>query len=64
MPTAPECLQVIGEWVAQRDLEEVLHIMGEARVPSGDSHRHRALAGGEPYLCPALPFLSPVLPQK
>ena len=28
-------LQVLEEWVAERDLEEVLHIMGEARVPSG-----------------------------
>ena len=29
-------LQVLEEWVAERDLEEVLHIMGEARVPSGE----------------------------
>ena len=28
--------QVLEEWVAERDLEEVLHIMGDARVPSGE----------------------------
>ncbi len=29
--------QVIGAWVAERDLEEVLKVMGEARVPSGEA---------------------------
>lgn len=28
--------QVLEEWVAERDLEEVLYIMGDARVPSGE----------------------------
>ena len=28
-------LQVLGDWVAKRDLDEVLRVMGEARVPSG-----------------------------
>ncbi|CAL5228657.1 g11827 [Coccomyxa viridis] len=30
-----EIYAVIGEWVEERDLEEVLRVMGEARVPSG-----------------------------
>lgn len=58
----PECLQVIGEWVAERNLEEVLHIMGEARVPSGILTKAQgALAGGELCLFARKPFLSPVL---
>ena len=31
-------LQVLGDWVAKRNLDEVLRVMGEARVPSGEMH--------------------------
>ena len=32
---AASCTQVIGDWVAERTMEEVLAAMKEARVPSG-----------------------------
>jgi hypothetical protein len=32
------CVQVIGNWVGERSLEEVLEVMAEARVPSGKIH--------------------------
>lgn len=35
LPEALLPLQVLEKWVAERDLEEVLKVMGEARVPSG-----------------------------
>lgn len=34
----PEMVQVIGEWVESKTLEEVLAAMKEARVPSGMSN--------------------------
>ena len=36
--TAVVLLQVLGDWVAKRNLDEVLRVMGEARVPSGEMH--------------------------
>ena len=33
-----DLVQVIGDWVASRTHEEVLAVMGEARVPSGELH--------------------------
>lgn len=31
----PVWMQAIGDWVKERSLDEVLAVMGEARVPSG-----------------------------
>lgn len=46
-----DMVQVIGEWVESKTLDEVLAAMKEARVPSGTSIHHRKLPAPADAAC-------------